>query len=111
MELDPAVEDLEGPPPLTLRGRIEIGMLSDEVIHREDGPDAYLREDVNGAVSNRNGIDDLSGLDAGPDETGLRGVRAAKEKVNVSAYEVVLSGDLDAVAVPKHCVGIAHITK
>ena len=34
MELDPAVEDLESPPPLTLRGRIEIGVLSDEVIDR-----------------------------------------------------------------------------
>lgn len=86
-------------------------MLGDEVIHRQDGPHAYLRENVNRAIANRNGIHDFSSLHAGPDETGLRGVGAAKKKVNVSAYEVVLPGDLDAVAVPKHCVGIAHITK
>ena len=83
-------------------------MLSDEVIHRHHGPDPYLRENVKGAVSNGNGIDDFSRLYARFDETGLRGVRAAKEEVNAPADEVVLFGDPDPVTVPKHCVGIAH---
>lgn len=111
MELDAEVEDLEGAPPLTFCGRVEIGVLGDEVIDREDGPDAYLGEDVEGAIPNCHGIDDLSGLDAGADETGLGGVRAAKEEVDAPADEVVLAGDPDAVAVPKHGVGIAHITQ
>lgn len=89
-------------------GRIEIGMLSDEVIHCHNRPDAYLRENVKSAVSNGNGIHDFSRLHARFDETGLGGVWAAKEEVDGPADEVVLFGDPDPVTVPKHCVGIAH---
>lgn len=83
-------------------------MSRDEVVHRHHGPDPYLRENVNSAVSNGNGIHDFSGLHARFDETGLGGVRAAKEEVDAPADEAVLFGDPDPVTVPKHCVGIAH---
>ena len=83
-------------------------MSGDEVIDRHHGPDPYLRENVKGAVSNGNGIDDFSGLHAGFDETWLGGVRSAEEEVDGPADEVVLFGDPDPVTVPKHCVGIAH---
>lgn len=85
-----------------------MGMSGDEVVHRHDGPDPYLRENVKGTVSNGNGIHGFSGLHAGFDETGLGGVRAAKEEVDGPADEVVLFGDPDPGTVPKHCVGIAH---
>ena len=89
-------------------GRIEMGMSRDEVIHRHNRPDPYLGENVKGTLANRNGIHDFAGLHARFDETGLGGVRAAKEEVDAPANEAVLFGDPDAVTVPKHCVGIAH---
>ena len=85
-----------------------MGMSRDEVIHRHNRPDPYLRENVKGTLANGNRIHDFSGLHARFDETWLGGVRAAKEEVDGPADESVLFGDFDPVTVPKHCVGIAH---
>ena len=88
-----------------------MGMSRDEVIHRQNRPDPYLRENVNGTLANGNGVHDFAGLHACFDETWLGGVRAAKEEVDAPADEAVLFGDPDPVTVPKHCVGVAHERK